>query len=257
MAFDLAWITGASSGIGESLAKRLAAEGISLMLSGRNNARLEEVALALRVPVTLLPGDLAKPGDRRSLIKCALEREPDLVINCAGFGLYGPAWQHEVAEVMGMVEVNIAALAEITLELTKAWVERGRRGVVMNISSAAALFPFPGFATYAASKSFVNSFSLGLDMELKERGVRVLVACPGHVRTGFQARAAGTGLPRKRRFGMEASFAAEEVWAQIRRREPLRIFNWPYRIGARLANFLPDSWVRKLLAARIKGRYQR
>ncbi len=249
--FKLALITGASSGIGESLAYLLADKGIDLILHGRNKAQLEKTArdLQSKVKVEILIADLAQPGERKKIIQALHEKKPDLVINNAGFGLYGEALTCETKELLDIVEVNSMAVLELTLEAARALSANGNKGVILNVSSSAGEIPVcPGFTVYSASKAMVNRFSQSLDEELKKKGIRVLVACPGFVRTNFRQRAGGGQGEDSAysKLAMTREYAAQQIWRQIENLKPIHIFDWKTRFLVIGANIFPKKWVAAL-----------
>ena len=229
--FNLALVTGATSGIGEAMAYLLADKGIDLLITGRSVERLEaiEKELKKKVNVTTLIADLSIDSEREVLIKKINRLKPDLVINNAGFGLYGLALSQPILENINMINLNVTALTHLTLESAKTLIESNKQGVILNVSSASDLLVFPGFAVYAASKAFVTQFSQSLDIELKEKGVRVLVACPGIVRTHFRLRAAKKTSLSQYPHSMKVSFAANQLWKQIIDRKTIHYFDWKTR----------------------------
>jgi uncharacterized protein len=257
-AFKRALVTGASSGIGEALSLLLAEQGIDLIVSGRNQERLENLAERIKdkVNVEIVPADLAVPSKRESLIATIRRTVPDLVINNAGFGLYGEALKTDAETQMHILEVDAAAVLELSLESARAMVAAGKKGVILNVSSAAAFQVFPCFAVYAASKAFVNQFSLSFDEEMRHYGIRVLAACPGVVATKFRLNAGGTeDRESSEPLGvMSASFAAKEIWQQIQQRKPLHIFDWKYRILTFLSRLFPRRWVANAVRTSIEKR---
>ena len=122
----------------------------------------------------------------------------------------------------------------------------------MNISSTAAFHIIPNLTVYAASKSFVNAFSEGLDAELKRDGVRVLAACPGKVATGFSTRASRGNPPPEDALVMTAQFAADEIWLQIVSKETIHIFDWRYRLATYMSYLFPGSLKAKIAASFMK-----
>ncbi len=253
--FNLALVTGASSGIGRELARILADNNINLIITARNEKMLKELALELKekVNVEIFPADLSNRIERRYLIDLIYQRKPDLVVNNAGFGLYGPTIKHETEKMMNMLEVNSAALMEISIETCKALIAANKKGVILNVSSIAAFQVFPLFAVYAATKSFVNSFSEALDYEVKSKGVRVLTTCPGMVKTNF-TKNAGKEV-KNTPITMSVEFAAKEIWWQIKKRKPLHLFDWKFRLSTFLSKYvLPKKF---LIWALIKGMKKR
>jgi short-subunit dehydrogenase len=189
-------VTGASGGIGADLARYAATKGHDLALVARNRAALDAIADEIAVlPGRSLPRplvfdlDLAAPGAPAALAE-AMETAgaaPDILVNNAGYGVLGPALAGDAAEQLGMIDLNIRALTELSLIFAPQLVES--KGRLLNVASIAAFMPGPGMAVYYASKAYVLSFTQALAVELAPRGVSVSALCPGPVPTGFQARA--------------------------------------------------------------------
>src|SRR5438045_741754 len=189
-----ALVTGASVGIGRDLAIVLAENKHDLVITARNQQQLEALAGELRqkfdVKVDVLPQDLAKPQAAREVFDELEGRKIaiDLLINNAGFGGHGRFDREDRDEILGMLQVNIVALTELTRLFLPAMVDR-KRGRVMNVASTAAFLPGPLMAVYYASKAYVLSFSEAVAAELKRTGVTVTALCPGPTITEFQKRA--------------------------------------------------------------------
>jgi uncharacterized protein len=253
MPFKCALITGATSGIGEAFAHLLAAERISLILSGRNRARLEKIKESLHAE-QILVADLQDKQQREELVRLIYEKAPDLVVNNAGFGIYGDALSISVAEQLTILEVNAAAALELTLEAARTLIQANKRGVIMNISSVAGEYPCPGMSVYGAAKSFLTHVSQALNTELSSKGVSVLVSCPGMVATDFANRAAKKQIALSEGPILTPQFAAEQIWKQIKKGKEKTIFNWQYRVGSLLATFVPESIIKNVIWKRIKKR---
>ena len=185
-------ITGASAGIGAELARVFARHGHELVLVARREDRLialaDEIAAAGRPRPAVLAIDLEQ---RDAVARIAAELasrglEPAIVVNNAGFGLAGAAADLDRNEQLGMIDLNIRALTELSLAFVDSLARH--RGGILNVASVAAFLPGPGMAVYYASKAYVLSFSEALHRELKPRGIRVTALCPGPVPTEFQAR---------------------------------------------------------------------
>ncbi len=250
--YQLALVTGANSGLGLEICKRLAALSIPLILVGRNHKELEAAAALLGSHAEIHVVNLADPHSRTYLITKIRERCPDLVINNAGFGLYGEALSHPIEEQLNMLEVNSKALMEITLEAAHALKKQNRKGTILNISSAAAFFTYPSFATYSASKAFVNHFSRSFDAEMKPHHIRILCVCPGKIATSFRDKAAKHALPKQDIFTFSVEKAASLILHQIEREIPFTIIDWRYKLLSFIARyFLPRSLTTKLLKSAI------
>jgi short-subunit dehydrogenase len=190
-----ALVTGASSGIGREIARRLAAEGSDLVVVARDETRLDALAAELTGrhagrTVEVLPADLADAG-RLAAVERRIsdpDRPVDLVVNNAGFGTYGPLAAADVDAEEREIAVNVVAVVRLTHAAVGAMTARGR-GAVMNISSVAGLQATPGNATYGASKAFVASFGEAVSGELAGTGVTLTTVLPGYTRTEFAVRA--------------------------------------------------------------------
>jgi uncharacterized protein len=194
MAEDIALVTGASSGIGEALARRLARDGRNVALVARRVDRLEKLAAEIRtahkVNAHVIAADLVQPGAVAALAADVEGRGlvVDWLVNNAGFGTVGRFHELPVERELEQIALNVDALVELTGRFVPGMVRRNR-GVVMNVSSVGGYLPSPFMATYTATKAFVLTFSEGIAAELAGTGVDVLCVCPGVTRTEFQATA--------------------------------------------------------------------
>ena len=189
-------ITGASVGIGAELARVFASHGHALVLTARNETKLNSLAaeiaaaghtrprvIAADLVLRDAPARLAKELDVAGL-------EPAIVVNNAGFGLLGAAADLPHDQELAMIDLNVRALTDLSLR----WLDSvtRHRGGILNVASTAGFMPGPGMAVYHASKAYVLSFTEALHAELKASGVRVCALCPGPVATEFFDRA---GMP--------------------------------------------------------------
>jgi uncharacterized protein len=252
----LALVTGASSGLGKALCQALSTQNIPLILVARNEHALNNLALELPTPAEIHRADLSEPTERKGLIHLIEKRQPDLVINNAGFGLYGDALAHPLSDLDEMIEVNIQALMEITLATARTLSQSGKKGTILNVSSAAAFFYYPTFSVYAATKAFVNQFSRAMDVELKSQGIRVLTVCPGQIDTEFRKRAS-SGFPQERdRRTMSPEKAAALIIKQIEQGKSFNIIDWRYKCLIALTRLLPNCLLEKILKHSLKKRHQ-
>jgi len=241
-----ALITGATSGIGEGLAKALANKGFDLYLTGRNEEKLQSLKNELNAKVEIFPCALEE--DYRPLLHWMEEFAPGLIINNAGFGLYGDMINHSVEEQTAIVRVNCEALLAITLKGAQLMRAKGKHGTILNISSAGGYQPFPGFAAYVASKAFVTSLSTSLHEEMSDYGINVLVSCPGRIRTNFAKRASKQPEEKKAPgYVMTLEYAVDRMIRQMETGKPVDIFDWHYRFLVHLSRWIPDQWICKLL----------
>jgi uncharacterized protein len=187
-----ALVTGASSGIGAVFARELASRGSDLVLVARSRDKLASLADELRasygVAADAVVADLAKPSAADELAAELRDSAPqiDILVNNAGFGLHALLHQADAARLTEMVQVNVAALVDLTRLYLPGMVARDR-GAVINVASTAAFQPVPYMAVYGASKAFVLSFTEALWAETRRTGVRVTALCPGSTETEFFA----------------------------------------------------------------------
>lgn len=187
-------VTGASSGIGEAFARRLAERGDDLVLVARRRDRLDALAHELApagVHVEVLAADLTSEDGLATVEHrlASLSEPVDLLVNNAGFGSSGPFADMALDRELEMVALNVVALMRLTRAALEAMAERGS-GTIVNVSSIASFQALPGTATYAATKAFVTSFTEALAEEARGSGVRLQALCPGLTRTEFHATAA-------------------------------------------------------------------
>ncbi len=179
-------VTGASAGIGEALAAELASRGYDLVLVARRRGRLRALRRTLhdryRVHVESLPADLADPESRAGLAQALSSRELAGLCNNAGLGSFGPYLDTDPEHLGTMIELNTAALSQLTAAVLPGMVERGD-GAVLNVASILGHGPQPYHAAYAATKAFAITLSEAVHTELAGTGVSVSVLSPGPVRT--------------------------------------------------------------------------
>jgi len=188
----IALITGASSGIGEELARLFAARKYDLVLVARSLDKLQslsaELSRAHGVQARPLAADLADPAAPPQLFQTLEGAAIDVLVNNAGFGARGAYARIDYEIEARMIQLNVAALAHLTRLFLPGMLAR-RSGKVLNVASTAAFVPGPFMAVYYASKAFVLSFSEALAEELQGTGVTVTALCPGPTRTNFAATA--------------------------------------------------------------------
>ena len=182
-------VTGASSGIGRAIAQITAREKSFLLLVGRSHEALGELVAELGRDGTRaasLAVDLLDPHALERIESALSERGLycDVLVNSAGFGVFGPAAKLSRKEQLQLLDVNIRALTELTLRFLPEMVARGRGGI-LNVGSITGYVAGPKMAVYFASKSYVNSFSAALASEVTGTGVTVTCLVPGVVRTAF------------------------------------------------------------------------
>ena len=193
---SLALITGASSGIGEAYAERLARDGWNLALVARRRDRLDDLARRLAehdVEVRVIAADLADETQVAPLLAEVAEMELDLLVNNAALAHYMPFAELPSETAQTLVRLNVLTPVFLTRSVVSGMIRR-RRGAIVNVASLLAYSggwegsQLPRRAVYAASKSFLVTFTEVLASELRDTGVRVQVVCPGVVRTEFHSR---------------------------------------------------------------------
>jgi hypothetical protein len=250
-----ALVTGASSGIGDSIARQLANAGVNLVVVARDVGRLEALAKDLGgahgVDVEVLGADLADAVARARVEARLGADDPaiDLLVNNAGFGSSGKFWELDVDHEEQQIELNVVALTRLAHAALAAMVARGN-GSIMNVSSLASLQPAPTNAVYAATKAFVTSFSESLHEEARGTGVTVTAVLPGFTRTEFQERANFDGDTNVPSFAwMTADAVAKEAIACTAKGKAICVPGLGYRIAAALTTPAPRSVKRRAAGA--------
>jgi short-subunit dehydrogenase len=205
-------VTGASSGLGAIFADQLAKRGLSLVLAGRDEARLNAVAQrvgrgAPDIAIELVVGDLGTDAGFDALVTHLDGRPIDVLVNNAGFGTYGPFAEVDAGRERDLVAINVDALVRLTHAVLPGMLARGRGGI-LNVASTIAFQPGPYQATYGASKAFVLSLSQALWAETRGTGVTVTALCPGPTHTGFVD-------------GLEADVSHTAVYKRLAAPEPV------------------------------------
>lgn len=244
-----ALVTGASMGIGVDLAECFARDGYGLILAARSESGLQNVAARLAatfgVVATAIPVDLGRLGAGHSLASEIAARglDVDVVVNNAGYGIAGAFNGSDELAQLGMVDLNVGALVELTHIYWPGMLAK-RRGGVLNVASTAAFPPGPLMAVYYASKSFVLSFSEALWKEAEGTGVHVSCLCPGPTASQFRERA-GTGRTKLARMGtpMSAAVVAQTGYQGFQSNKRVVITGARNNVLARLVPYLPRKTV--------------
>jgi uncharacterized protein len=246
-------VTGASSGIGRELAFLAAREAGAMVLIGLSQASLDDVASKLTangVAAHVIELDLARHDAGRRVEEFLNERGLfcDILVNSAGFGVYGPAAEMDREQQIKLIDVNARALADLTLRFLPGMLERGRGGV-LNIASITAYSAGPYMALYFASKAFVKSFTLAIATEVAGSGVAVTCLLPGVVRTAFFARC---GMERTRLIKLvpraNAAAIAEIGWRGFKAGRCLVIPRLIDRIIVACCSLVPERALTRLVS---------
>jgi short-subunit dehydrogenase len=247
-------VTGASSGIGQALARVAAPDGAVLLLLGRSRNALDELAAELAragAQTAALAIDLRAPDatDRIERELAARGLYCDVLINSAGFGVFGPASATSREEHLELIDVNIRALTDLTLRFLPGMIAR-RRGGIINLGSITGYAAGPNMSTYYASKAYVNSFSAALSEETAGTGVTVTCLEPGVVRTAFFERCAvGQSRLMKLMPRSGAAHTAEAGWRGFRAGKSLVVPRAINRFAVGVCRLLPRSLITRFVGA--------
>lgn len=255
-----ALITGASSGIGEAFARRLARDGYDLILVARSEDKLrsicQELVEAHSIKAGWIGADLTKPGAEQEVFSKvdSMGSSVDLLINNAGFGSMGDFAALPLDRELEMIDLNVRALVGLT-HLFLAPMREQKRGTIINVSSAASFQPVPFMATYAATKAFVTSFSEAIAEENRPFGIQVLALCPGSTKTNFfEASKIERALKVK---GQEtAEQVVETAMNALNGRRAKIVSGWTNWVVASASNFVPNWLITRVVAKGLRSRYQ-
>jgi len=253
-------ITGASSGIGEAFARRLAADGHDLFLVARSEEKLRhlcaELSAADGIKAQFLALDLTEPAaDARCFDETErLGIDVDLLINNAGFGSMGDFAKLDIERELEMIRLNIGALVGLTHRYLGPMRDR-RKGTIINISSGAGFQPIPFMATYAATKSFVTAFSEAIAAENRPFGIEVIAVCPGSTDTPFfETGKVGREFAQK---GLETpQQVVETALNAIGGGKAKVVSGWKNRTVARAVSLVPNSLITRVIAKQLSKKYQ-
>ncbi|MBZ5496507.1 MAG: SDR family oxidoreductase [Acidobacteriia bacterium] len=259
MTKGLAVVTGASAGIGWEMAKQLATRGYDLLLVARREERLKQLAGDIeargQAKAGILKLDLTVRAERQQLVS-SIALEPDrfsLLINNAGFGAARPAVDIAAARCLEMIELNVSALTELSLEAAKI-LTRKRSGGIINVASTAAFQSVPYMSVYAATKAYVLSFTEALAEELGGSGVRVMALCPGYTETEFQQVAGERAESARTRPRMSAADCVRIGLHDFEAGKRISITGISNKLQTFASWLFPRSLVVHLAAAMVKSR---
>jgi short-subunit dehydrogenase len=244
----VALITGASSGLGEVFARKLAARNYDLILVARREDRLRKLAASLPVQAEILVADLADEAGLAATGHAIGECERlELLVNNAGFGTLGRFWETDLAGQIAMHQVHVMATMRLTRAALAGMVPRGHGGVI-SVSSVAAFGQSPGNVSYCATKAWINSFTEGLDMELRSMRspVKVQALCPGFTVTEFHQTMRMDSKLIPNFLWLKADDVVEASLAGLDRGQVIVIPNWKYKIGAALLKHVPHAIKRRV-----------
>ena len=233
-----ALITGASSGMGRDFARELAGRGCDLILAARRVPRMEEIARELKTHVSVIGADLAEAEQCYELHRRTAGERIDILINCAGFGVFGPFDETDLSRELGMIDVNIRALHILTKLFYRDFKERDS-GYILNVASSAAFQPGPLLSSYYASKAYVLRLTQALAEELRRDNSRVYIGalCPGPVETEFDS-VADVRFSVK---GLSSEYVARYAIEKMFRRKTVIVPGFTMKAARFAERFLPDA----------------
>jgi hypothetical protein len=247
-------ITGASAGIGRGLAECYAKDGHELIVTARTESDLHALKLdresRFGIAVHVYVSDLGQPGAAEALADTVLAAHPNIhtLVNNAGVGTFGEFGDTPLTSITSMMRLNMEALVVLTHRLLP--IITANKGVVVNLSSVAAFLPATMMTTYHATKAFVQSFSRGLNYELRKTGVTVIAICPGATTSRFQAQAGMEGIKLVNSPKLPtADEVARVSYRAINSRKAMYITGLFNRIQAHAARFTPTSVLLRITEA--------
>lgn len=231
-----ALITGASSGIGKNMAYVLANKGIDLILVARNKDELLKIKANVKVNVEVIELDLLKEKNVFKLYEMCKDRNIDILINNAGFGLFGLFTETDLARELEMIDLNIKAYHILTKLFLKDFVEKDN-GYILNVASSAGFMAGPRLSTYYATKNFVLKLTMAINEELRQSGSNVVVSalCPGPVNTNFNKVAHGEFSIKE----ASPKYVAEYAINKLFKKKMIIIPTFRIKLGIFLLRILP------------------
>jgi uncharacterized protein len=252
-------ITGASSGIGEVFARKLAARGDNVLLVARSEDKLmtlcNELGRINSIRAQYVAIDLSKPDAPAQLFAETQKRELEInfLINNAGFGSMGDFTKLDLARELNMIDLNVGALVELTHRFLVPMRER-KSGAIINVASTAGFQAVPFMATYAATKAFVLSFSEALWEENRSHGIKVMALCPGVTETGF-FEAASIDMPAMRAV-QSADDVVETALRGLKRGKGHIISGWANFMMIESERLVPRSFVARMAGKVLRKEHE-
>ena len=251
-------ITGASSGIGEQFAKRLAKEGYDLILVARRRERLTALSDKLKamhkeLECDIFTADLMQLDECQRLSDYLEEKDIEIFINNAGYGDCGLFEETDIAKEMGMIDVNVRAVHFLTKKLLRQMRVKDR-GFILNVASSAGLIPAgPYMAAYYASKAYVASLSRAVACELRQSHGHVYVGClcPGPVDTEFND-VANVRFALK---GISAEYCANYAIDRMMKHKTVIVPTFRMKLATTCGRFLPQSLYIKIVSHQQKKKW--
>ena len=239
-----ALITGASSGIGREIAKYLDSKGYETILVARREDRLKELSNELKNESEIISLDVSNYDDIEKLIKLTKDEDIDILINNAGFGLFGDFDETPLARELEMIDVNIKAVHILTKEFLIRMKKRNK-GYILNVASSAGFLAGPYLSTYYATKNYVLRLTEAINEELRVSGknVHISALCPGPVDTEFNKVAKGTFNTKP----LTAEYVAKYAVNQMFKNKMIIIPGTMLKLGKFFMRFVPERVLLKFI----------
>lgn len=209
----LALITGASSGMGRDMARVLSSLGYDLILVARRKDRLRELANSLNTNTEIIELDLSREKNVFKLYDKVRDKNIDILINNAGFGLFGEFYKTDLDMELKMIDLNVKAYHILTKLFLQDFIKKDN-GYILNVCSSAGFMAGPRLSTYYATKNYVTKLTMAINEELrrKKSNVHISALCPGPVKTEFNKVAKGTFAIREADSKMVAEYAIKKMF---------------------------------------------
>lgn len=252
-----ALVTGASAGIGQELARVLAANKFDLVLLARSRDKLQELANELStahgVRTTVASADLGEPGAAQAVFRAVQDAgtQVDLLVNNAGLLVEGRFNVLDLDKQLQLLQVNIAAMTAMTHLFLGPMLER-KRGRILNVASIASFMPVPNLAVYAASKAYVRSFGDALFQELSGSGITVTTLCPGVTATGMVQGTDLGSMPSV--MIMDPKTVAQEGYRACMAGKPVHVAGLANELAVQWIKYQPSWLVRAVGSVLSQGR---
>lgn len=239
----IALVTGASSGLGRDMARILSDMGYDLVLVARRTDLLEKLKGELSTNTTVITADLSKESSCFDLYEKVKDRQIDILINNAGFGVFGAFCETDLGRELEMIDINVKGLHILTKLFVRDFKERDY-GYIMNVASAAAFLPGPLFAGYYSTKAYVLRLTEAINEELRHSKSNVYIGalCPGPVKTEFD-KVANSGAGKK---GLECMFVSEYAIKKMFKRKMVIVPGFPMKAVHFLVRFVPERLLLKM-----------
>ena len=236
-------VTGASSGIGADMARILSEKGYDLILVARNKRKMESLSKELKTNVEIIPMDISSTYNCTELYNMVKKKDIDILINNAGFGLFGHFNTTKLDKELDMIELNIKTVHTLTKLFLKDFIKKNK-GYILNVASSAAFMPGPLMATYYATKAYVLHLTEAINEELKRDNKNVYVGalCPGPVNTNFN-KVAGVSFNLD---SLESYDVAKYAINKMLKNKVVIVPGIKIKIGIFILRFLPRNLVRKI-----------